>query len=616
MANLSNINGKFVVEQTTGYVGIGTTNPNFLIEAVGTNAELALNASSIYRVRSTSNDEFIITKNGVGDRLVIVGGGNVGIGTSSPVSKLHVVGEARVYTGSSLGYWGVDAGNSYVYFGTNTSNYSLSFQTSGTERMRIDSGGSIIIGDGATSGTPASDYRSLEIGRQGNTITGAPWKSNLYFSTNATVTAGSTAFTYRYPSSAPTQMTMENGVFTWSNATAGTVGNTISFTERMRITSDGMVGIGMTPGTAGSSTYMLQMYNSGSQCFLAIGNGTSGNGPTNGLVIGNDANNAYVLNREATTLKFGTNDLERMFIDSSGNVGIGVTSPSQSLEISGNMAIRDTHKIYFNHNTNTNRYIGASSANDLDIAADDDINYRSNYNRFFNGSTEFARLSSSTNSWIATGSNGKLGINKTNPAYNLDVTGSIFCTSSYVRASTAPDVWYSNNNNGTYTQTVLYMNQSNSSNTDLNGYFFERGRISNSATAEIRRWVVGARGGQKQMVLDGPGTLTVAGDVVAYGSPSDKTLKKDIKPIENALSKIQDLEGVTFTWKDPSITNIVNDIGFIAQDVKKVLPTLVRENENGKLSMRHQGVIPILVEAIKELTARVEKLENKTCAYN
>ena len=42
MANLSNINGKFVVEQTTGFVGIGTTDPSFLIEAVGTNAELAL----------------------------------------------------------------------------------------------------------------------------------------------------------------------------------------------------------------------------------------------------------------------------------------------------------------------------------------------------------------------------------------------------------------------------------------------------------------------------------------------------------------------------------------------------------------------------------------------
>ena len=76
MANLSNINGKFVVEQTTGFVGIGTTDPAFLIEAAGTNAELALNASSIYRIRSTASDEFIITKNGVGDRLTIAGGGN------------------------------------------------------------------------------------------------------------------------------------------------------------------------------------------------------------------------------------------------------------------------------------------------------------------------------------------------------------------------------------------------------------------------------------------------------------------------------------------------------------------------------------------------------------
>ena len=78
MANLSNINGKFVVEQTTGYVGVGTTDPNFLIEAAGVNSEIALNSTSgsIYRVRSTSSDEFIITKNGVGDRLVIDGAGN------------------------------------------------------------------------------------------------------------------------------------------------------------------------------------------------------------------------------------------------------------------------------------------------------------------------------------------------------------------------------------------------------------------------------------------------------------------------------------------------------------------------------------------------------------
>ena len=78
MANLSNINGKFVVEQTTGYVGVGTTDPNFLIEAAGANSEIALNSTSgsIYRLRSTSSDEFLITKNGVGERLTIASGGN------------------------------------------------------------------------------------------------------------------------------------------------------------------------------------------------------------------------------------------------------------------------------------------------------------------------------------------------------------------------------------------------------------------------------------------------------------------------------------------------------------------------------------------------------------
>ena len=78
MANLSNINGKFVVEQTTGYVGVGTTDPNYPIEVLNASAEIALNASggSIYRLRSDSTDSFRINKNGVGDRLVIDGSGN------------------------------------------------------------------------------------------------------------------------------------------------------------------------------------------------------------------------------------------------------------------------------------------------------------------------------------------------------------------------------------------------------------------------------------------------------------------------------------------------------------------------------------------------------------
>lgn len=114
--------------------------------------------------------------------------------------------------------------------------------------------------------------------------------------------------------------------------------------ERMRITSDGMVGIGMTPGTAGGSTYMLQMYNSGSQCFLAIGNGTSGNGPTNGLVIGNDTGNVWIVNREATPMIFATSDVERMRIHSNGRVSIGSTTASaNTLTLAGPAVELDIH---------------------------------------------------------------------------------------------------------------------------------------------------------------------------------------------------------------------------------------------------------------------------------
>jgi hypothetical protein len=78
------------------------------------------------------------------------------------------------------------------------------------------------------------------------------------------------------------------------------------------------------------------------------------------------------------------------------------------------------------------------------------------------------------------------------------------------------------------------------------------------------------------------------------------------------------LQGVTFNWKNKSedILDIKEDIGFIAQDVQKVLPELVRENDNGMLSMRHQGITPILLEAIKELKAEIEELKLNNCNCN
>ena len=115
-----------------------------------------------------------------------------------------------------------------------------------------------------------------------------------------------------------------------------------------------------------------------------------------------------------------------------------------------------------------------------------------------------------------------------------------------------------------------------------------------------------------KMSLTPAGLLTVTGDVVAFGSPSDASLKENVKPIDNALDKVSKLKGVTFDWKQSnSILDIKEDIGFIAQDVRGVLPELVRTNKDGKLSLRDKGIVPVLVEAIKELKAEIEELKCK-----
>jgi hypothetical protein len=120
-----------------------------------------------------------------------------------------------------------------------------------------------------------------------------------------------------------------------------------------------------------------------------------------------------------------------------------------------------------------------------------------------------------------------------------------------------------------------------------------------------------------KLSISSTGTLTVTGDVVAYGSPSDAKYKENVKPIENALDKVMDLEGVSFDWKENSeVLDIKEDIGFIAQDVQKVIPELVRENEDGNLSLRYQGLIPVLLEAMKEQQKQINELKSQMAVSN
>lgn len=115
--------------------------------------------------------------------------------------------------------------------------------------------------------------------------------------------------------------------------------------------------------------------------------------------------------------------------------------------------------------------------------------------------------------------------------------------------------------------------------------------------------------------LETDGDLHVDGNVIAYSTTiSDKRLKKDIAPIDNALWGVSQLNGCTFTYlKDDR-----KSAGLIAQDLEKVLPSAVIEDkavfhgEEGETykTVQYDQVIGLLVEAVKELTAKVEELEN------
>lgn len=101
---------------------------------------------------------------------------------------------------------------------------------------------------------------------------------------------------------------------------------------------------------------------------------------------------------------------------------------------------------------------------------------------------------------------------------------------------------------------------------------------------------------------DNSGNLVAAGNVTAY---SDVRLKVNIGTIQGAIDKVKRLRGVDFTWKESG----AKGIGVVAQEVQDVLPEVVMEGADGTLSVAYGNMVGLLIEAVKELTARVEQLE-------
>ena len=107
------------------------------------------------------------------------------------------------------------------------------------------------------------------------------------------------------------------------------------------------------------------------------------------------------------------------------------------------------------------------------------------------------------------------------------------------------------------------------------------------------------------------GNLIVAGDITSVGTISDERLKENVVRLNNSLEKVTQINGYNFNFKDnPDETML----GVIAQEIEKVLPEVVYEFEKEDKTykaVRYANIVPLLIEAIKDLKEKVDDLEGR-----
>jgi len=108
------------------------------------------------------------------------------------------------------------------------------------------------------------------------------------------------------------------------------------------------------------------------------------------------------------------------------------------------------------------------------------------------------------------------------------------------------------------------------------------------------------------------GPLHVCDDIVAfYGQTSDLAMKENVSTLENPLAKVLQIRGTEYDWKVGNKSYTGHDVGVIAQDVEKVLPEAVSTKPDGTKGVHYNKLIPLLIEAVKDLSSQVDELKDK-----
>jgi hypothetical protein len=131
--------------------------------------------------------------------------------------------------------------------------------------------------------------------------------------------------------------------------------------------------------------------------------------------------------------------------------------------------------------------------------------------------------------------------------------------------------------------------------------------IFNSTSNQIQELAAADNLDLSSSGITGVTSITASSTVTAadFNSTSDQNLKDNIRTIENALDKVSSINGVLFEWKSTGDTSA----GVVAQEVEKVLPEVVKDID-GK-TVNYNGLIGLLIEAIKEQQVQIEELKSQ-----
>jgi hypothetical protein len=437
-----------------------------------------------------------------------------------------------------------DANIGNIRYDHNTN--AMRFITNTDEAVRIDSSGNLLV-NSTSAGALASSGRGL-IDVDGTSDSAIELK------------AGGSTYGYLYASSSQ---------FRVANLTANPVTFFTNNTERVRIDGSGNVGIGTTsPSFNSGSGLEISRTNT---CTLRVEN--TGTGASSAEFFA--GNNKTVIGSTSNThTEFRTNSIERMRIDTSGNVGIGTASPNTyglgigrivtSYVSSGNQYAlfsavgSGTGGGEIDFGNHTVRHAAVASLNGSVLA------FYTNGANSGSGVSERMRIDSS----------GNLLVGRTSTSYGYGTTGAFILSAGQIQTEVSGACLFLNNTSGTGTATIISLSRGNSG----------AGGIASSA-----------------------------GGTPSFVSASDAALKDNIQDHGSELNNVMAIQTRVWDWKDEAKGS---GEGVVAQELEQTAwADLVSEGYDGYKQVSGLGVVETrLIKAIQEQQAMIEELKAEVMA--